>query len=278
MAVDGRLRSLEGDYPGAIAALEKALPRLEYVGDEDWQTWARYGHAEAHGLAGDAEAELASLEATLRWQAQRWPADHAQLVPTRLRRLVALHLAQQHATAVVEAQSLLVDVQRIFGEDTAEAAYVYNTLGRSLESMDRPAEALDAYRHAHASSSRAVGRDHPNTLRMQFNLAYNLESANATAEAGQAYEELLRLASQRLGPDNAILAYYRMHAAAFLHAQGQAEAAMRALAAPDWQLAYAKLSATNQTEYRERLDALCKAASELAAACAAMQRELSAQP
>lgn len=274
MAVDGRLRSLEGDHAGALLALDRAIALLGAEDDEEWLTWARYGQAEAHGLSGAADAELRSLEATLAWQRERWPADHPQLLPTRLRRLVALHLAQQHATAVTEAQALLIDVQRIFGEDTAEAAYVYNTLGRSLESLQRSEEALDAYRHAHASSSRAAGRDHPNTLRMHFNLAYSLGAAGAIDEAEQAYQELLRLAAQRLSPDTAILAYYRMHAASFLAEQGRVEAALRALDAPDWQLAYAKLSRSNQTAYQETLSAVCAAANAPDTSCQSMQRRL----
>ncbi len=258
LSAQGRLWSRRGDHSQAVSILENAMQALSArpPGDE-LATTTRYALAEARGVAGDNTGELREIDAILAWQKSSLAADHPQLIVTRMRRLVALYLAAQMETAVAEAQLILEDVRTIYGENAAEAASVYNTLGQALGSLKRVDEALDAYRQAHAISSRAAGRDATNTLRMHFNLAHTLAAAGRAGEAELEYRELLQLAEKRRGGANATVAYYRMQAALLQLSLKRPEVALTILTAEDWQLGWAELDAGNRKRYRLALRDAC---------------------
>lgn len=260
-SAQGRLWTRRGDHARAVEMLERAVRALATrpAGDE-LATSARHALAEARGMAGDSVGELREIDATLDWQRAGLAPGHPQLIVTRMRRLVALYIATRYDTVVSEAQVILDDVRKIYGEDAAEAASVYNTLGQALGKLERTEEALAAYREAHRTSSRAVGRDATNTLRMQFNLAYTLAAAGQAEAASNSYRELLHLAEHRGDGASPSLAYYRLNAARHQLAQGQSKAAFLILTAIDWQRGWSALDAANRKDYQTVLRQACSPA------------------
>ncbi|MBK8286123.1 MAG: serine/threonine protein kinase [Ahniella sp.] len=134
-AMQGRLWSIVGRSEEGLRMVQGALAEMSDLGPEDeYATSTRYAFAEAQGMGGNSAGEPATLDETLAWQQTKFSADHPQVLRTRLRRLIALRLANRAQEAVDEAQSVLAEVVRIFGPDTAEASYAHNALARSFES------------------------------------------------------------------------------------------------------------------------------------------------
>lgn len=271
-SAQGRLWALAGDLPRSIAMLESAERRLRHrSASDELAIVTRHALADARGKSGDIDGELSDIENTLQWQQAQLAANHPQIVLTRMRRLIALLGAKRASEAVGEAQSLLHDVEHIFGAETAEAAYVYNTLGQALGSLGRDDDALTAFARAHTASSRAVGRDAPNTLRMLFNLAIAKQRAGEWASARQHFAELLTLSEQRSGGASPTVAYYRIYSANALLQDQQTAAALQTLTGVDWERGYAALSATNQAAYRKALGR-AKSACDTSTSCATIER------
>jgi len=279
-AMQGRWLSIRGDSVEGTAMLRTAVAAMANIGpDDEYATSTRYALAEALGMGGDAEAELTTLDETLAWQTTRLASDHPQVLRTRLRRLIALRAGGRAEESVTEANTMLGEVIRIFGAETAEAAYVHNALARSLEALGKPDDALAAYRAALLATSKSQGLDHANTRRIQFNLAWTLQQTGRhDAEAETLYRDALASASRRVGAEAEITVYYRLYYARFLIERDRAREALVLLATDDAQTGFARLSETNRAELVATLQTLQEspACPQIAAPqpCAALARWL----
>lgn len=257
-SMQGRWLSIRGDSDEGIAMLRTAVAAMSDVGPEDeYATSTRYALAEALGMGGDAQGELATLDATLAWQTTQLASDHPQVLRTRLRRLIALRVGGRAEQSVTEAKAMLGEVTRIFGAETAEAAYVHNALARSLEALGKSDDALASYREALSATIKSQGHDHANARRIMFNLAWTLqETGRHDAEADELFREALASASRRVGAQAEITVYYRLYYARFLIARNRAREALVLLATPDAETGFMRLSEPNRSELDQTLRTL----------------------
>lgn len=257
LVMQGKLLVLRDQGEQGIALMRRGLDGLRHRGAEDeMATSARFSLADALNIIGDSQESLRVLEQTLAWQQASLPADHPQIVRTRMRKMATLRRAGEVEASLEQAEAIVADVVRIFGRGTSEASLAYNAYGRSLETVGRIDEALTAYRASLEASIQARGLDHINTNRSQFNLAYVLQTIGGhDAEAEQNYRDVVATAARKYGRNVENAVYFRMYYAMFLASRGRTDEAFALLAPEDGREALLASSEGNRETY---LDALAK--------------------
>lgn len=253
-----RVWSRRGEHALAVARLRALAQQIDARPPTDeFATGVRLSLADALTAADQVDQTLQVLDATLAWQRQLLPASHPQVLRTRMRQVSALRAAERLEDARSGAAELVDAVVRVFGADSAEASYGYNSLARTLEALDRTDEALDAYRKALSAAQRAHGRDHANTRRIEFNLAYTLDRIGGHAEEAEVhYREALLQSELRGGPQSVMAVYFRLYYARFLDGQGRGPEALRLLTPADGWLGIEGSDPENRAEYLKTLGAL----------------------
>lgn len=258
-----RVWSRRGEHVLAVARLRELAKEIAARPPTDeFATGVRLSLADALTSAGQTQDTLEVLDATLAWQRQLLPATHPQVLRTRMRKVSALRAAERLEDARTGAAEVVEAVVRVFGADSAEASYGYNNLARTLEALNRTDEALDAYRKALSAAQRSHGRDHANTRRIEFNLAYTLDHLGGHAEEAEAhYREALLQSELRGGPQSAMAVYVRIHYARFLNSQTRSLEALRLLTPADGWLGIDGADPENRADYlttlRELTDRWC---------------------
>lgn len=268
-----RVQSRRGEHAAAIAQLQALVAQVQTRPPTDeFATGVRLSLADALAVAGRTSEVLVVLDQILDWQRQLLPATHPQVLRTRMRRVSALRSAERLEEARAGAAELVDAVVKVFGDDSAEASYGYNSLARTLEALGRSEAALAAYRKALAAAQRAHGRDHANTRRIEFNLAFTLDRLGGHAEEAEAhYREALLQSELRAGPQSPMAVYFRLYYARFLDREGRSEAALRLLTPSDGWLGISASDAENRAQYLQTLAALrarlCPAPTAANSAC-----------
>ncbi|WP_170113348.1 serine/threonine-protein kinase [Ahniella affigens] len=222
-ALRGKLLASRGQADDGIILLRTALAEIQELGPEqEVANSIRFMLADALAVAEDWTGSLSVYQDTLRWQQQSLPADHPQITRTRLRMIGALRRAGLLQESLREAETIVQDVTRVFGHDSAEAAFVFNALGRSLEVVKQQDAALIAYENSLHASERALGPSHINTNRARFNLALALEAQGSRdADAEAQFKAAIRESERQPGQHQASNLYFRLYYAHFLVRQGR---------------------------------------------------------
>lgn len=257
-AMQGRLLAMDGKAAEGAAMIEAGLQAFgDHGPDDEFVTNARYALADAQGQLGDHQASLMTYDQILAWQATLYGASHPQVLRTRLRRVVALRRAVRLEESLQEAKAVSEQVVENFGSESAEASFAYNTLARAFDALGRKAEALQFYRQALVAAEHSQGRDHANTVRIQFNLAYTLAlNGHDDLEAERNFREVMQSSVQRKGADSEITTYYRLQFGQFLSARGRSIDAIRLMTEPGFEQGLGNSTPENVTDYERTLSTL----------------------
>jgi tetratricopeptide (TPR) repeat protein len=199
---------------------------------------------------------------------------------TRLYRIDALRRAGRVDEALAEAPEALQQVLRVFGPRNSVTALAYAVLGNAQNEKKRTADAVDSFRHAYDASRAAVGDDHPNTLRMAFNLAQLLvEAGRSDQEVEVLYRDVLVRGDKQPEALRSTLVFWRISFARFLITHDRATDALAQLVSPE-SAAQLELAADLANDYSRVLDeamqaAGCKQAQGTSGCAAAQQMQLS---
>lgn len=229
LAVQARLKLETGDYPGALADLERALALLQGAdADPLERATLIYDRARAFDLMGrNEEAEVSARESlAIRrlhlGEAHEKTADSLNLVAN------ALTAQGRHAEADPLYRQVLGLYEALYGPDDFHVAIVLSNLGNSLRRTGRAAEAGPLYARAVAIAERA---DDPVLLAQCLtNQGWFLHVTGDGAAAEAPFRQALALAIEIVGPDHPFTGSARANLGAALADQGrwtEAEAPFR---------------------------------------------------
>ena len=260
-----KLARHQGEFEASVDAARRALAQLRDAapGDETALA-ARWQLADALGSGQRHADALAEIDATLAWQRQGLPAEHPGIAHSRLRRAQILRRLGRTDEALSEASTVLGELERLYGADSAFVALGHSIL--SLVHADRkaPAPAIEHQRRALRAWTQSMGEGHSNALRSAFNLAVMLSrQADGHDEADLVYRRLLRHSQRSSSADSNGESYFRVVYARFLLQRERPRRALEVLVAGN---ADARLAAAGDTNRAETLAALEEARSR--AGCA----------
>jgi tetratricopeptide (TPR) repeat protein len=131
--------------------------------------------------------------------------DH-RLTEIRMRTTLAklLGLRGRPREALAQHQRIQRDRSALLGADHPDAAVDWNNLGNTYLSLDRCAEAEQAYQRAKVLVVRGLGPDHPRTVWVLVGLAYARDCAGHYAQAETDFAETERMLLKTLSWEHPI--------------------------------------------------------------------------
>lgn len=274
LVLQGKLRVLRDNDRAGLAEMRAAMEVLLQRGPTDeFATTSMFSLADALVVLSENEEAIKVIDQTLHWQQAGLPKDHPLILRTRLRKMALLSRIGDNSAALAQAGPIVADVQRVFGPGSTESALAHNAHGQALEAVGQVQEALAAFRQSLEASVKALGFDHINTNRSQFNLAYTLQMAGGfDAEAERHFRDVVASTNRRLGPNHESSVYFRMHFAKFLASRNRSREAFELMTPEDGQQGLLNSSPPNRLEYLNTLTALpdyqeCRPDEQISDAC-----------
>ena len=112
------------------------------------------------------------------------------------------YLGDSAAQAILIAEPLLADQERVLGADHSDTLATRNDLALAYRDEGRTAEAITLLEQNLADQERVLGADHPSTLFSRNNLANSYRDEGRTAEAITLLEQTLADRERVLGADH----------------------------------------------------------------------------
>lgn len=219
---------------------------------------ARQQLAQVLGRSRRPAEAITLLDETLHWQRSQLKPDHPRLTLTHLYRIDALRRAGRADEALAEAPAVLQQVLRVFGSRNSVTSLAYAILGNVQNEKKQTSEAVDSFRHAYEASRTAVGDDHQNTLRMEFNLAQLLAAlGNGDSEVESLYRDVLMRGGKQADALRSTLVFWRINFASFLLARDRAAEALGQLTSAE-SIAQLKLAPDRAGDYSQILQEAAK--------------------
>ncbi|WP_291835753.1 tetratricopeptide repeat protein, partial [Brevundimonas sp.] len=219
LAVQARLKLEVGDYPGALADLERALSLMDEASDPLERATLIYDRARTlDALGRNEEAEAAARESLAIRRAQlgevhEKTADSLNLVAN------ALTAQGRHAEADPLYRQVLGMYEVLYGPDDFHVAIVLSNLGNSLRRTGRAHQAEPLYVRA---VTIAEGANDPVLLAQCLtNYGWFLHVAGDGARAEAPFRRALALALEIVGPDHPFTGNARANIGYALSDQGR---------------------------------------------------------
>ncbi|UXI69823.1 serine/threonine-protein kinase [Tahibacter amnicola] len=189
----GMLLLHRSHFADSIATLEQAVESFgQRPASDDDARLARLQLAEALRRGDRGNDALSLLDTLYQEQSRGLSPNHPRVTLVRLYRVSALRSVGRRDEALEEAKAVVAEADRTYGQDSTVAATARGSLGMCLDELNRPLDAVDAFRTSLRAWRKAVGDDHQNTLRTAFNVALALTRANHSPdEAESLYKEVL---------------------------------------------------------------------------------------
>ncbi|HEV2374139.1 MAG TPA: tetratricopeptide repeat protein [Streptosporangiaceae bacterium] len=186
--------------PHTTALLGWLGPHLDDAPLADMVALAAFS-ARALWRSGNPAAAERLAQASLNRAADRLGPDHPATLVARsqLAQVVAL---TRYAEAEHMLRQLLIDQQRILGEEHPDTMTSQRVLARLTGLQGRYVEAEHMYRGLLADRQRLLGDEHPETLATRHGLAGMVERVGNHAEAEQMFRDLLGDQQRILGEDH----------------------------------------------------------------------------
>ena len=227
---------LNHEHPGDWPTFLELLPHLNavysYLADrltlEDLAALARVTATTALALlwAGSYLASEELVRAALQHSA-RLGADHEDMLSLRHRAASAYRFRGNHAQAVDEFRSVLIDRRRVLGldhPDTLATQHAIATVHAVREEYD---QAEQEYRDVLAARQRLLGPDHLDTLTTRQAIGRTFAARGQLEQAEQEFRDVLAARQRILSPDHPDTLATRWAIATVHAAQGQHEQAER---------------------------------------------------
>lgn len=225
----GRWLTHQDRYDEAIDVLEGlADDRVATLGAQDLE--ARRLLAQAYRLQARYADALALLDRSLLRLRRERGDGHPEVLLTRLLRLDPLRRSGARQEALDEALSLIAEIDGVFGPGSTMYAAALSTLGSALNETGETEGAAVVFADALQAWRRAAGENHPNTLRVGFNLAQLQASLGRPNEAEKLYRESLGRGEHSLGGDRHTVLFWRLVLAEFLAGQQRHDEALEVYA------------------------------------------------
>ncbi len=138
-------------------------------------------------------------------------------------------LGDSVAQAILIAEPLLADGERVLGADHPDTVTMRNDLAAAYGTAGRTTEAISLLEQVLADRERVLGGDHPETLTIRNNLAFTYREAGRTAEAITLHEQLLPDRERVLGSDHPDTLRTRENLALAYHEAGRTAEAITLL-------------------------------------------------
>ncbi|WP_412061765.1 protein kinase domain-containing protein [Rubrivirga sp. IMCC45206] len=209
-------------------------------------------HRPETALAGVVLAAILGVALVSSTQARRLAAerDRAQTEATKAEEVAAFLVSvfeQADPTATrgdtLTAREMLAGgaarVERELAAQPEVQAAVLHTIAQAYRGLGRDDRARPLFERAVALRRRALGDDHPETLRALFDLGTLYETAGETDAAAAAFEQVLARRRARLGDTHPELIQPLYHLGLIRHITGQAGAADSLFA--EWEALLARL-------------------------------------
>lgn len=219
LGLRGLLLLQRGQYDEAIASLQDAVTKsVQMAPSDSVPRQVRLDLANALRLVSRYDAAIAVVDEMLAWQSTL-PDGHPDLLRTRLRRATLLRRVGRIQASLDESLAVLNDVERIYGSDSAYAAYAHRSAGSAYVALSRRDEALPHLTRDLDIVSLRLGRGHRETLRAMHNLAFVLgESEDSThvQRALELFAECVELGETTFGLEHPTMASFRASYASLL--------------------------------------------------------------
>ena len=204
----------DGALPGVLAGAVRVLGDAADAVSEPWRDAA--GVRELAGQVSALTNCLASLPGTHAGKAA------ADLLAVRLQSVYLLtSLGDSTGLAIVAAEPLVADCERLLGADHPSTLTSRNNLATAYADSGRTAKAVALLERVQADRERLLGADHPDTLISRSNLAEAYRAAGRTAEAVELHERTLADRERLLVADHPSTLTSRNNLAAAYRAAGR---------------------------------------------------------
>jgi tetratricopeptide (TPR) repeat protein len=196
----------QGEYARAIRHLTRCVQgstRLFGAADEA-TLHRRQSLAQAYAGAGEADAAARLNRETLADAVRGLGPAHRLTLAMRAAVAMADAAAGGHERAIAEMRALLEIGRADFADDEVFIDLIENNLAVLLAQADEAEEALAIYEARHRSLVVRSGRDDPQTLVAQHNLAFAAQKVGDLQRAIETFEDVLERRQRVLGKDHPI--------------------------------------------------------------------------
>lgn len=182
----------------ALPIARRALARAEASGDVEQSLRIQIDLVGMLGASMRRYEEALGLAIAARARCEALPDPRVFLAPLQ-HNVGRTRLAQGDAVAGLTELERALEVRRAVGDDGPGFASNLNLLGAALQSLNRPAEALQRYTQALSWHREHKGDDHPDVATALNNLANVHARLGERQRAQQRYEEALEVFKRTRG-------------------------------------------------------------------------------
>ncbi len=193
-----------GDYPKAVAVLEKACATREReLGDDHPDTlFSRNSLAGAYHNAGKLDLAILLYERTLKSREAKLGDEHPDTLASRNNLAGAYHAAGKLDLAISLYERTLKAQEAKLGDDHSNTVTSRGNLARTYLDAGKLNEAISLLERTLKAEEAKLGDDHPTTLVTRGNLASAYQTAGKLDRAIPLFERALKAQEAKLGDDH----------------------------------------------------------------------------